>query len=151
MRVVVVHVNPETDAIWGPLVAALGRDEVVLSTGIRGASIDGFAATPRDYRDWLEGELERLDEPVDLVGHDWGGLHVVNVAMHPPELLRSWSSDDVGIFDADYVCHDVAQLWQTAGAGEELIDTTMGGTVEDRSAASRTRHTSRHFHLDRQG
>ncbi len=65
---------------------------------------------PRDYRDWLEGELERSDEPVDLVGHDWGGLHAVNVAMHPPELLRSWGSDDVGIFDADYVCHDVAQL-----------------------------------------
>ena len=26
------------------------------------------------YRDWLAGELTRaFEEPVDLVGHDWGG------------------------------------------------------------------------------
>jgi pimeloyl-ACP methyl ester carboxylesterase len=30
MTVVLVHGNPETDAIWGPLVDALGRDDVVL-------------------------------------------------------------------------------------------------------------------------
>lgn len=29
MTVVLVHGNPETDAIWDPLVAALGRDDVV--------------------------------------------------------------------------------------------------------------------------
>jgi hypothetical protein len=29
MPVVLVHGNPETDAIWGPLVDALGRDDVV--------------------------------------------------------------------------------------------------------------------------
>ncbi len=29
MTVVLVHGNPETDAIWGPLVDALGRDDVV--------------------------------------------------------------------------------------------------------------------------
>ena len=81
----------------------------------------------------LRASWSASNEPVDLVGNDWDGLHVVNVAMHPPELLRSWVSDDVGIFDADYVWHDVAQLWQTAGAGEELIDTMMGGTVDDRS------------------
>jgi pimeloyl-ACP methyl ester carboxylesterase len=30
MTVVLVQGNPETDAIWGPLVDALGRDDVVL-------------------------------------------------------------------------------------------------------------------------
>jgi pimeloyl-ACP methyl ester carboxylesterase len=29
MTVVLVHGNPETDAIWGPLVDALGRTDVV--------------------------------------------------------------------------------------------------------------------------
>ena len=29
MTVVLVHGNPETDAIWGPLVDALGRDDAV--------------------------------------------------------------------------------------------------------------------------
>ncbi|KUI42809.1 alpha/beta hydrolase [Mycobacterium sp. GA-1199] len=136
MTVVLVHGNPETEAIWGPLVDALGRDDVVrLSPPGFGAPLpDDFSATYLDYRDWLERELERFDEPVDLVGHDWGGGHVVNVAMHRPELLRTWASDVVGLFDADYVWHDLAQVWQTPGAGEELVEAMMGGTVADRTA-----------------
>src|ERR1019366_4880734 len=54
---------------------------------------------PRESRDWLIGELTDVREPVDLVGHDWGGGHVVNVAMSRPDLIRSWASDVVGIFD----------------------------------------------------
>ncbi len=136
MTVVLVHGNPETDAIWRPLIDALGREDVVcLSPPGFGAPLpDNFAATPDDYRDWLERQLESFGHPVDLVGHDWGGLHVVNVAMHRPELLRSWVSDDVGIFDEDYVWHDIAQVWQTPGAGEEVIDAMMGGSLEDRTA-----------------
>jgi pimeloyl-ACP methyl ester carboxylesterase len=135
MTVVLVHGNPETDAIWGPLVDALGRKDVVrLSPPGFGAPLpDGFPATYLDYRDWLEGELEGIDEPVDVVGHDWGGGHVVNVVMHRPELVRSWASDAVGLFDADYVWHDLAQVWQTPGEGEQLVETMLGGTVEDRA------------------
>lgn len=135
MTVVLVHGNPETDAIWGPLVDALGRDDVVrLSPPGFGAPLpDDFPATYLAYRDWLEDQLERFDEPVDLVGHDWGGGHVVNVAMHRPELLRSWVSDAVGLFDPDYVWHDLAQVWQTPGDGEHLVDNMMGGTLEERT------------------
>jgi pimeloyl-ACP methyl ester carboxylesterase len=136
MTVVLVHGNPETDAIWGPLVEALGRDDVVrLSPPGFGAPLsDGFPATYLGYRDWLEGELEVIAAPVDLVGHDWGGGHVVNVVMHRPELVRSWASDVLGLFDPDYVWHDLAQVWQTAGDGEQLVDTMLGGTIQDRAA-----------------
>ena len=135
MTVVLVHGNPETEAIWGPLVDALGRDDVVrLSPPGFGAPLpDGFPATYLAYRDWLEDELEGFDEPIDLVGHDWGGGHVVNVVMHRPELVRSWASDVVGLFDPDYVWHDLAQVWQTPGDGEQLVDTMLGGTVGDRA------------------
>src|SRR5262245_63687214 len=135
MTVVLVHGNPETAALWGPLVDALGRDDVVRLSppGFGNPLPDGFAATHLAYRDWLEAELERIDEPIDLVGHDWGGGHVINVVMHRPELVRSWASDVLGIFDADYVWHDLAQVWQTAGDGEQLADTMMGGTVQDRA------------------
>jgi pimeloyl-ACP methyl ester carboxylesterase len=135
MTVVLVHGNPETDAIWGPLVDALGRDDVVrLSPPGFGAPLpDDFPATYLTYRDWLEGELEGFDEPVDVVGHDWGGGHVVNVVMHRPELVRSWASDAVGLFDAEYVWHDLAQVWQTPGEGEQLVNTMFGGTVQDRA------------------
>jgi pimeloyl-ACP methyl ester carboxylesterase len=135
MTIVLVHGNPETAAIWEPLVEALGRDDVVrLSPPGFGAPLpDGFSATYLAYRDWLEDELEGFDEPVHLVGHDWGGGHVVNVVMHRPELVRSWVSDVVGLFDPDYVWHDLAQIWQTPGDGEQLVDTMLGGTVQDRT------------------
>jgi pimeloyl-ACP methyl ester carboxylesterase len=139
MTVVFVHGNPETDALWGPLVDALGRDDVVrLSPPGFGAPLpDDFPATYLAYRDWLEQELERIDEPIDLVGHDWGGGHVVNAVMHRPELVRSWASDVLGLFDPDYVWHDLAQVWQTEGDGEQLVDTMMEGTVEERAGRMR--------------
>jgi pimeloyl-ACP methyl ester carboxylesterase len=58
--------------------------------------------------------------------------------MHRPELVRSWVSDIVGVFDPDYVWHDLAQVWQTPGDGEQLVDTLLGGTVEDRAARMAT-------------
>jgi len=86
-------------------VAQLGRDDVLrLSPPGFGAALpDDFPATFLGYRDWWEAELERIGPPIDLVGHDWGGGHVVNAVMHRPELVRSWVSDTVGLFDADYV------------------------------------------------
>jgi pimeloyl-ACP methyl ester carboxylesterase len=135
MTVVLVHGNPETEAIWNPLVDALGRDDVVrVSPPGFGAPLpDDFPATCLAYRDWLEDELAGFKEPVDLVGHNWGGGHVVNTVMHRPELVRSWASDVVGVFNPDYIWHDLAQVWQTPGDGEQLVDTMMGGTVQDRA------------------
>jgi pimeloyl-ACP methyl ester carboxylesterase len=135
MTVVLVHGNPETEAIWSPLVEALGRSDVVrLSPPGFGVPLpEDFPATYLAYRDWLEGELRGFDEPVDLVGHDWGGGHVVNVMMHQPELVHSWASDAVGLFDPDYVWHDLAQVWQTPGNGEQLVNAMLGGTVQDRA------------------
>ncbi len=77
---------------------------------------------------------EVMAEPVDLVGHDWGGVHVVNVMMHRPELVRSWASDIVGVFDVDYVWPEMAQAWRTPGKGERLVENMLGGTVQDRAA-----------------
>lgn len=135
MTVVLVHGNPETDAIWGPLVDVLGRDDVVrLSPPGFGAPLpDGFPATYLAYRDWLETELKAIGEPVDLVGHDWGGGHVLTAVMHRPELVRSWVTDVIGTLDPDFVWHDMAQVWQTPGEGEQLVDTMLGGSVEDRA------------------
>ena len=114
MSVVLVHGNPETDAIWGPLRTELGRDDVIAlcPPGFGSALPQGFDMTSDGYLHWLETELEQLDGPIDLVGHDWGGGHVVRLAMTRPDLIRSWCTDIIGIFNQDYVWHDAAQSWQ---------------------------------------
>ena len=86
MTIVFVHGVPETSAIWDPLLDDFGRDDVVtLSPPGFGAPVpDGFDATSDAYRDWLVGELERLDGPVDLIGHDWGGGHALRAAGWSP-------------------------------------------------------------------
>lgn len=136
MTVVLVHGNPETPAVWDPLVAALRRDDVVrLAPPGFGAPVPaGFAATVDGYRDWLIGELEQVNGPVDLVGHDWGGGHVVNAVIARPDLVRSWASDILGVFEPDYVWHDLAQAWQTPGVGEEHVAGMLGGSVEVKAA-----------------
>jgi pimeloyl-ACP methyl ester carboxylesterase len=135
MTVVLVHGNPETDAVWGPLVCELGRDDVVRLSppGFGAPAPEGFGATWENYRDWLVAELESIGEPVDLVGHDWGGGHVLNLAIVRPDLLRTWTSDVIGAYDPDYVWHDMAKLWQTPGTGEQVVEAMMGGTVAERA------------------
>jgi pimeloyl-ACP methyl ester carboxylesterase len=134
---VFVHGNPETAAVWEPLLAELGRDDVTcLSPPGFGAPLpDGFGATADDYHRWLVAEVERFGEPVDLVGHDLGGSHVVRVAMTRPDLLRSWASDAVGVFHPSYTWHYLATLWQTPGVGEVDVARRFGGSVADRVEA----------------
>ncbi|MDH3681956.1 MAG: alpha/beta hydrolase [Acidimicrobiia bacterium] len=136
MTVVLVHGNPETAAIWGPLTELLdGHDVVALSPPGFGAPVaDGWTATRAEYTGWLVDELETIGEPVDLVGHDWGGGHVVAVAMSRPDLLRSWCIDVAGILHPDYVWHDMAQLWQTPDVGEETIKAMLDAPLADRTA-----------------
>jgi len=123
MTVVLVHGNPETDAIWDELRSELGRDDVVAlcPPGFGAPVPEGFGATSDEYLTWLSGALAAIEGPIDLVGHDWGGGHVVRLACTRPDLIRSWATDIAGCFDPEYVWHDAAQAWQTPETGEQLI------------------------------
>ncbi|MFE6904599.1 alpha/beta fold hydrolase [Streptomyces sp. NPDC057717] len=136
MPLVLVHGVPETAVIWEPLRRHLGRGDVIaLSPPGFGAPVpEGFGATADEYHGWLIGELEQMEEPIDLVGHDWGGLHVQRVAATRPDLIRSWCSDVVGGTDPAYIWHDLAQAWQTPGVGESTIEQTFGAPIEDQIA-----------------
>lgn len=134
MTIVLVHGNPETAAIWDDLVPHLRGGEVIrLPPPGFGCPIPpGFACTTDAYRDWLAGELTRLPQPIDLIGHDWGGGHVLRIAMERPDLIRSWASDIMGCFDPDYVWHELAQVWQTEQAGERALAEMASTHVEAR-------------------
>jgi len=127
--VVLVHGNPETDAAWAPVAERLGRPDVHRPNlpGFGCPVPDGFDATKEAYTDWLVAQLEALGRPVHLVGHDWGGALTVRVAGTRPDLLVSWCSDAVGLFHPEYVWHDLAQVWQTPGDGEAMVE-AMSGT-----------------------
>ena len=135
MTIVLVHGNPETEAIWDDLVPHLRNDDVVRLSppGFGSAIPPGFDCSTDAYRDWLAGELGKLTQPIDLVGHDWGGGHVMRIAMERPDLIRSWTSDILGCFDADYVWHDMAQAWQTADVGEQAVAQMVSMPAEARA------------------
>jgi pimeloyl-ACP methyl ester carboxylesterase len=145
---ILVHGNPEIDKIWDPLVHALERDAIRLSPPGFGAPLpEGFEPSPEAYRGWLADELEAIGEPVDLVGHDWGGAHVVNVAMSRPELLRTWASDAIGIFHPDYEWHERAQIWQREPDGEEWIELLLAASPDERAKAYASRGMAAHIAL----
>jgi pimeloyl-ACP methyl ester carboxylesterase len=128
MTIVLVHGNPENEAIWDDLVPHLRDHQIVRLSppGFGSAIPPGFDCSIDAYRDWLEHELEKLAPPIDLVGHDWGGGFAVRLAMDRPDLIRSWASDILGAFDADYVWHDLARSWQTPEIGEAAVAQMIG-------------------------
>ena len=127
MTKVFVHGNPETTFVWselGPELERRGVDDIVLLSppGFGAPVPDGFGGTRLDHRDWLIDQIEALDGPVDLVGHDWGAGHTFAVAAERPDLLRSWAADCAGLVHPDYEWHPAARVWQTEGDGEQSIE-----------------------------
>jgi pimeloyl-ACP methyl ester carboxylesterase len=117
-----VHGVPDTHRLWDRLRAELSRDDIVALDlpGFGGPVPVGFTATKEEYVDWLIAEVEGVGEPVDLVGHDWGAILVQRLASVRPDLVRTWAGGG-GPCDPVYEWHDVAQIWQTPGAGEEFM------------------------------
>ena len=131
--VVLVHGNPETPAVWDLVADRLGSRPVHRAhlPGFGTPVPDGFGATMDEYATWLAGEIEAVGTPVHLVGHDWGGALTLRVAELRPDLLASWASDAVGLLHPEYVWHDLAQVWQTPGAGEEAVAAMAALPAED--------------------
>ncbi|HEX5614323.1 MAG TPA: alpha/beta hydrolase [Acidimicrobiia bacterium] len=125
MTALFVHGVPDTHRVWNRIRAELGRDDVVAVDlpGFGAPVPDGFDATKEAYAAWLTTEVERLaaDGPVDLVGHDWGGNLVQRVASLRPELVRTVALGGCPV-DEQYTWHEMAQLWQTPGVGEHVMD-----------------------------
>ena len=76
--------------------------------------------------------MEKINDPIDLVGHDWGAGHVAGVALTRPDLLNSWCIDLAGLFHKDYEWHDMAQAWQTESVGEQVVAAMITPPLEDK-------------------
>lgn len=132
MTTVLVHGVPETPAIWDPLAAQLPGDVERLQLPGFGTPLpDGFEPTMNRYAAWLHDELQQRSD-VDLVAHDWGAILALRVLQDRPDGVRSWAVD-MGDLDADFTWHDLAQVWQTEGAGEEFMDGMLAVSDEERA------------------
>jgi len=123
MPAVLIHGVPDTPRLWDKLRTRLSRRDVLAPAlpGFGAPAPDGFPATKEAYVDRLVAELERVGEPVDLVGHDWGALLVQRAVSLRPDLIRTWCCGD-GPIDREYVWHDLAQQWQAPGVGEAMME-----------------------------
>ena len=119
--IVFVHGVPDTPALWEPLIAALGlKPGEWLAPALPGfgrAVPAGFTCTKDAYADWLIAELEKLNGPVHLVGHDWGALLVLRAASLRRDLVSSWSVTNA-VIDPEYRGHQNARIWATPILGE---------------------------------
>ncbi len=122
MPAIFVHGVPDTHYLWDGVLAHLsqGDTQTVSLPGFGVDAPEGFGSTKEEYVDWLIGELERVGEPVDLVGHDWGALLTERVVCLRPDLIRTWAAGG-GALDEGYEWHPVAKMWQTPGQGEQVM------------------------------
>lgn len=135
MPAVFVHGVPETAALWEPVLTALDRSgaSALSLPGFGSGRPADFGATKDEYVAWLIEELAAIGEPVDLVGHDWGGAFTIRLVSLRSDLVRSWASDAVYVYDKAYEWHDFAKLWQRPGAGEDWLKQQMETPLEERA------------------
>ena len=122
MPAVLVHGVPETHHVWDDLRAHLSRvhSVAVALPGFGNAMPAGFGATMNEYATWLIAELEAVGEPVDLVGHDWGGILTLRVASVRPDLVTRWVTDAPGAFDESF-------SWFVPDKDDEVLIVFEGG------------------------
>lgn len=120
MTVVYVHGVPETPTLWGPLRSRIGGDSVALRLPGFGSPRPAAMRTKEDYAAWLADQVRAVGEPVDLVGHDWGGHLVLRIVSGYDVPVRSWVSDVLNAWHPAYEWHDGATVLQ-GEQGDEFI------------------------------
>jgi pimeloyl-ACP methyl ester carboxylesterase len=133
--IVFLHGVPETRALWAKIQHNIRRESIALSLpGFGCPRPSGFGATMDDYVRWVAKELDDIDGPIDLVGHDWGAMLTYRLASLHGRQLRSWAADVGNVAHPDYEWHAFAKLWQTPGAGEAYWAEQVGRNAEGQGA-----------------
>jgi len=132
--IVLVHGVPETSAIWRQVQALIDRESVALQLPGFGCPRPDGLVTKDDYVDWLLRELDTIDGPIDLVGHDWGAGLTYRIATAHGDRLHSWAADIGNIAHPDYTWHDIGKLWQTPGDGEAFVESQNALPVTERAS-----------------
>jgi NAD(P)-dependent dehydrogenase (short-subunit alcohol dehydrogenase family)/pimeloyl-ACP methyl ester carboxylesterase len=97
--VVLVHGYPDTHAVWDRVAAILEKDFRVVTYDVRGAGESTAPSTEDGYRlahlaDDLFAVIDAVspDEPVHLVGHDWGSIQSWEAVTTPGARIATFTS-----------------------------------------------------------
>ena len=90
-----------------------------------------------EYAAWLIAELEAVGEPVDLVGHDWGGILTSASHRSGPTSSPDGSATHRVRSTQSFTWHELAKIWQTPDAGEEFMAAVEAMSVPDAGRRSR--------------
>lgn len=119
-----LHGNPDTSAMWQPLVAQLDGHYRCIAPDLPGfgrsagpvpetdVSLDGMAQ-------WVDELVNRLQlpTPLTLVVHDFGGVYGLAWAARHPEKVKHLVITNT-LFHSDYQWHFWARVWRTPLLGE---------------------------------
>ena len=119
-----LHGNPDTSAMWQPLIAHLDRRYRCIAPDLPGF---GRSAGPVPATDVsLEGMAEwvdavvtglKLPTPLTLVVHDFGGVYGLAWAARYPEKVKHLVITNT-LFHSDYQWHFWARIWRAPLLGE---------------------------------
>ena len=117
------HGNSDSSLIWEPIAAALDDTYRCIVPDLPGY---GLSTAPPDF-DFTLGGLASfaealylelgLQEPVHLVGHDFGGIIAAAWMASHPERVRTFTVSNA-VFSAAYKWHYWARIWRTPLIGE---------------------------------
>jgi pimeloyl-ACP methyl ester carboxylesterase len=126
--VLMLHGNPDTGALWEPVVARLGEGVHTVVPDLPG--FGGSAPHPdrihlSGMAAWVDGLVPAAADPVHLVVHDFGGPYGLAWAVLHPERLASVTLTNT-LFHPDFRWHFWARVWRTPGLGELAAVLTPG-------------------------
>jgi pimeloyl-ACP methyl ester carboxylesterase len=136
MPAILIHGVPDTHHVWESVRLNLNRTDVDAwdLPGFGAPRPNGFGSSKEEYVDWLIRRLERVGEPVDLVGHDWGCILTLRVAYLRPDLVRTWAGGN-GPINSGYEWHPLAKIWQDQVEGDRFMrDLRAKSFAEDLAA-----------------
>lgn len=120
--VVLLHGNPDTHAVWAPVVERLAARHRCITPDLpgfgRSRAPDDFDCSLAAQGAWVAGLLDQLGlDRVHLVVHDVGGAYGLAFASQNPHRLRSLTIFNTNFFP-DYKWHFWARVWRTRVLGE---------------------------------
>lgn len=89
--VLLLHGVPQTGRMWQRTAEELARDRTAIAADLKGlgdSEVAGSYRIPVLVAELAALVLHEVDGPVDVVGHDWGGVLAMALAARRPEVVR---------------------------------------------------------------